>query len=367
MKAKNRKILFFMKIWQRNSFAMMLCFCLAVLTSCGKREESANSFTVGAVLPLTGAGSAAGTYVKDSLVFATTLAEVADARTSPLVRVVFADSKSNPRDAISAYRQVLSLNPGIEILFVQMSSIASALAPIAKEDGIVMVSISSTEGPIASNPYFIVNYLDAATQARLYLSHMDLGVPITIYYLNDEYGRSVEAAIRELATDRRVSSHPYLLDSSARDIVAPSLPNSGEVVIIGYGSKMAELARELDIHDFKGEILCSAELLIASNLDIIRSIKVPVWVVQMDSLPVNILDSFRSQLGREATGADVLALNGMLLVMELYKSAPHNQNPKAPLALLRRMEEIAATGIAPGISQLVNQRLIYKASLSRVN
>ena len=78
--------------------------------SCDRREDSQEDLRIWAILPLTGPGAGAGEQAKESInaILQYHSARGADENV-PKTTIKFLDSKSSPRDAISAFQQKLAL------------------------------------------------------------------------------------------------------------------------------------------------------------------------------------------------------------------------------------------------------------------
>ena len=94
--------------------------------------------SIGAILPLTGYGAYNGEMARRGLELATT----------ENVEVIVEDSKTNPKDAINAYRRLESL--GVKYLISLGGPLSMAIAPLTKGKDVVLFGLATTEADFVS-------------------------------------------------------------------------------------------------------------------------------------------------------------------------------------------------------------------------
>lgn len=103
-------------------------------------------FKIGVILPMTGSGAVWGANARKGIDLALEEINAAGGVHGRRVSLVFDDTRSVPRDAISAFRRVVDL-AGVKLVVVDMiSSDVLAVAPLAEQAKVVIIS------PGASNP-----------------------------------------------------------------------------------------------------------------------------------------------------------------------------------------------------------------------
>ena len=102
---------------------------LLILASCAPVVD--DKFTVGVILPLTGPAASTGADFQQGM-------QLAIEDLKPRVEFDIQDSKSNPRDGLSAAQQLVTKD--IDVLSSILSAISVPLVPLATENQIPLVS-----------------------------------------------------------------------------------------------------------------------------------------------------------------------------------------------------------------------------------
>ncbi|MDR2581158.1 MAG: ABC transporter substrate-binding protein [Fibromonadaceae bacterium] len=170
----------------KNKFFGLSILCLLLLVSCGRNEHST---TVGVLFPLTGDIAVYGNAIRDGILLAH---EESDIKNQ--IRLIIEDDRGDTRTAMTIFNSLLLRNADI-IIGGGMSSVAAALAPLAQQERIPMLSPTASlpslthsgeyffriwssdnyEGRIIAD--YIANVVQARTAALLYVN-LDYGVGI---------------------------------------------------------------------------------------------------------------------------------------------------------------------------------------------
>jgi branched-chain amino acid transport system substrate-binding protein len=148
---------------------------------------------VGAILPQTGAGAVFAQYIEEGIDLAV---EEINANEQTQVKVLYEDSKNQPREGVSAYNKLVSTeNPPVVI--VALSSVAKALAPLAAQSKTTQVYIAVAIPDITDGQHTFRVYPEALGIAEViakYNAEKFAAKTSAVIYVNDEYGRvSLEA------------------------------------------------------------------------------------------------------------------------------------------------------------------------------
>jgi len=194
------------------------------------RPASNNSFTVGAVLPLTGPAALWGETVKNGMELAL------EQKTG--IKVLYEDSKSTAADGISAYN--LLQNNGVDLTVSETSLVAVPLSKIALErKSPLLVSLVAAEHSKIVNDYTTRYYTDPTNYAMPAftdpLSPVIKAKKIALLNRNDELGVSVKDKIVELsATNNKevVIQESFTPNEKDYRTVLTKIKNSGADVFI---------------------------------------------------------------------------------------------------------------------------------------
>src|SRR4051812_30300454 len=110
--------------------AAALAILAGVLIFANRRTTSHPSFKVGMLLPQTGPGASFADYLKKGADLA--VGDI-NAREPRAIELVYGDSKNEPREGVTVFRQmVLTEKPPVVI--TALSSVTKAVAPLAKDN-----------------------------------------------------------------------------------------------------------------------------------------------------------------------------------------------------------------------------------------
>ena len=186
--------------------AVSAILMIACLFGCGKGEngsakkpETQKVIKIGAVLPMTGSASVLGGFVGDGVKVAEEEINANGGIHGQNIQVVYGDSKNEAKEGISVYRKLKDVDK-VSVILSSMSSVSSALVPLADSDQTVLfaTTVSSAAFP-AKSPWvfrlFITADIDAATAARFARQQMN-ATQAGIIYVEDDFGKSFSAVFQ---------------------------------------------------------------------------------------------------------------------------------------------------------------------------
>jgi branched-chain amino acid transport system substrate-binding protein len=236
-------------IW---AIVAIIVIVLVIMSVSGKSAPKTTSFTVGAVLPLTGPAALWGETVKNGMELA--LAEKQG------ITVLYEDSKSTAADGISAFNALQ--NKGVDLTVSETSLVAVPLAKIALERKLpLLVTLVAAEHSKIVNDYTSRYYTDPTNYAMP--SFTDSVSPvlkakkIAILHRNDELGVSVKDKLVELSTQNKkevVLVESFVPNEKDYHTVLTKVKNSGADAFIFVVANPVEAvgvvktAKELNIN-----------------------------------------------------------------------------------------------------------------------
>jgi branched-chain amino acid transport system substrate-binding protein len=195
-----------------------------------RADKSADTFTVGAILPLTGPAALWGETFQNGMKLAL------ENKTG--IEVLYEDSKSTAADGIAAYN--LLQNKNVDLTVSELSLVTVPIAKIALERKTpLLVSLVATENSKIVNDYTTRYYTDPTNYALPAfndpLSPVLKVSKIAILNRNDELGTSVKDKIVELsATNKKsvVIQESFAPNEKDYRTVLTKIKNSGAEVLI---------------------------------------------------------------------------------------------------------------------------------------
>ena len=210
---------------------LLLILCLLLLlvpaaAACGDDSEEGESFTIGVMESLTGAGETYGTVANQSKQMAADEINAAGGIDGRMLALVVEDSKCNAADAIAAYRKLTDVDGVKIILGTSCSAAMLGVAPLAEEDGVILFSGLASNPDIAKAGDYIF---------RTQISDIEVGIAT---------GNTLWAdGIRTLATITETTDYA---EGVWRTSVAQFEQRGGRVVAAeAYGSDIADFRTQL--------------------------------------------------------------------------------------------------------------------------
>jgi len=274
---------------------------------------------IGAILPLTGAAAEFGHYNLQTTRLAI---EEFEKKYSLSIRLYVEDSKSSPKEAVSAYRKMTSLDEGIQIISCELSSVCMAIAPMVERDGRFMMAIAATprlnEFPNILRIYPIATVEAAAfAEAIAKLGSQRILSKVVILYINDEFGVSTaEATQSELSNlgIKEIRKESYASGSDIRSIVLKHR-DCDAVVLVGYGKEMGLIIREFRNYNKTALIIASPEIAFVDPLSLIALPDPNLFYLDLPDPKPEIVSLYRRRLARSPNLVDLLVWDGVHILV----------------------------------------------------
>jgi branched-chain amino acid transport system substrate-binding protein len=305
----------------RTTFNLLIVTVVSVLLvfHSGCRDKKEELVRVGAILPLTGTGAEFG---KDGLIGAEMSITDINAKSTVRFKLLAEDSRTQPKDGVSAYQKLMASSNRPVAMICTMSSISSALVPLVERDQLPMFCIAAAPALTKGNKYVFRALPAADYQARtlLELSKSKLDYKsVCILFFTDEFGTSMEASFKDRAGGSGVKvlrSEGVAPDASdfRASLTKLIAERPDSIYIAAFGSGFGSAIRQLRELDFKGTILAPLEMGYQKVLDVAGPAAEGAVFVDTrfdpsasDPATQAFVKEFESRAGREPTLDAVLA------------------------------------------------------------
>lgn len=174
-------------------FVLMLL--AAALAGCVQPEKK-TEIKIGSILPLTGGAGKYGEDAKSAIELAVEEKNAQGGINGSLVTIVFEDDQTNPTQTVSAFRKLITVDKVPVVIGAMTSSSALAVAPIAEQNRIVLLSPSASAPALTNAGDFI--FRNEVSDAYGGVAQADrtwnkLGIKkVAIIYINNDYGVGVK-------------------------------------------------------------------------------------------------------------------------------------------------------------------------------
>jgi branched-chain amino acid transport system substrate-binding protein len=301
----------------------------AALTACGTRP------VVGLLLPTSGAAETYGQSMKEGIELALEEA-AADGTLDPAVEFLWADSGSDPDQAVSELRRLAG--SGAHIVIVGTTSDeAKALLPVLEETDTLALSPSASAPSLTKDSklffrVFASDELEGRRAGRFLREDQDRATAL-IYAEDSEQARGIEPPFRQVFEQAmggkvvgKVSlSNPNWQQESA-DLLAAHNPES--VYIIGYAEKSLDVLRQLRARGFEGTICLTSAFYSGEVIDqfpeLVEGVFFPQPAFDMQDereLVGNFVSAFRDKYGHSPDIYAAHAYDAARVVVQVLEEA----------------------------------------------
>ncbi|MEK7095359.1 MAG: ABC transporter substrate-binding protein [Patescibacteria group bacterium] len=330
---------------------VLIIIIVLVNQSSRKSESTGVSFTVGAVLPMTGPAALWGETVKNGMELA--LEEKSG------IEAVYEDSKSTAADGISAYNLLQDKN--VDLTFSELSLVSVPLAKIASERKLpLIVSLVATQGSNIVNDYTSRYYTDPTNYATPaftdQLSPVISAKKIALLHRNDELGVSVKDKVVELSKANQkkiVLVESFLPNEKDYRTVLSRVKSSGaEVFIFVVANPIEAVAIVKTAAQLNIGIPMIESSAVFADLDTRKQVgDIPFYSTSFDfSLPTKAIDfkeKYKTKFGKEPNFG---AAFGYDIVNLIDKCKDKKEDIKGCLSEVNSIEGVAgiANQVSPG-------------------
>jgi len=172
--------------------ALVVVAVILVFVVKSRRQNPSNVVRVGAILPMTGTSANYGDLMKRGISIAADEFNVSAGDASPHLDVVIEDSKSTPKDGVSAMQKLLQVDK-VQAVMPALSGVVLACVPIAESNRVVLLNCPANSPKLRGAGNFIFNITILSDQESEYLADFafnKMGArSAAIAFVNNEYGR----------------------------------------------------------------------------------------------------------------------------------------------------------------------------------
>lgn len=313
------------------SVSLILTVALAFsISACAKQPQEVK---IGALLALTGPAAEWGQNEYQGLQIAIEEVNAVIPSTEPKFRVVLEDSKSDPKEAVTAFNKMLSVdNPNV-ILTIQ-SGVSMAVAPIANQNKKILICSAAAPDLIKVGDYIfrcfptssqLVEALTSNAVKKLRIKH------IYIFYINNDYGRSMRDVFAERfsAIGGRIAGEDTYGEKQMdfRTQIAKILAKRPRAIFVpGSGTALGLFLKQLRENRYTGTILTTLEV---SYNDVLKAAGEGANGVIYADMPFDpqsqnpemqkFLNTFRQKFGKEPILDALIGYDVGKIIMNVMK------------------------------------------------
>jgi branched-chain amino acid transport system substrate-binding protein len=173
------------------------------------------SIKVGAVLPLTGQGSGVAEILKGGYEFKTQELRESGAN----IETLFGDSSSDPKQALSAYNELVSIK-GAKVIFTGTSLESMVILPLVEKNKNAILWADATHPDLTKNTTNVLRHASTAQDGASVISDIIIknnNKKIGIIYQQDDWGNVFNELLKEKLTKNNIEVVSEQIDNKGAD------------------------------------------------------------------------------------------------------------------------------------------------------
>ena len=344
-------------IWISTTVLILITFVLTL--GCTKKGKE---IKIGSVLPLTGGAGKYGEDAKLGIELALEERNLEGGINGKPIKVIFEDDQTIPQQTVTAFNKLIKVDKVAVVIGAMTSSSALAIAPIAEQLKVVLLSPSASTPNLTNAGDFIFrNELSDAYggTAQAILTWKQLGIKSTaILYINNDYGIGVKNAFIKTYNElggQVIGSESFEADAQdfRTQLIRIRQKNPEALFMVAYKESILIL-RQIKELNLKFKILSTPvfedqEILEKSG----KSAEGVVYVyyggfdAQSNNEVVSrFVNSFRKKYNRESGYYSALAYDAMnIIIFAIQKSGARSEEIKNALYTIKDF---------PGVTGITN-------------
>lgn len=240
-------------------FSVLILISLVVLgmflAGCKQEAREEKVIKIGAILPLSGLPRV-GEWNKEGIDLAVTKINNEGGINGRKIQVIYEDSQADPKTGISAFNKLTQINK-VNIIVSSLSSVSSALVPLAERDNIYLFATTVSIPNFANGTRYVWRYhltgdMESKKMADFLYNEMNI-TKVAVLYLNDEFGVGSYKAFKKAYKGSVLIAEKYDLKTTdvKTQLTKIKERNPEAVYFIGTGNAFVNAIkqfRELEIN-----------------------------------------------------------------------------------------------------------------------
>lgn len=306
------------------AIALVTLLAIAVvLTGNGSTEP----ITIGAIVPLSGFGGPYGLDLKAGIELAVDDVNARGGINGRPLKILFKDSKTDPAEGMAAFQALESSERPLVYLSC-LSSVSTALVPLAFENGVVVLALVTSAPDVTTQNEWVYRYWPTASSEvpvvidlLRRLKVRDVG----LLYMDDEYGGSMAAElrtrVREVEDVGTVTEVPFGAQETSFGDHVEALGDVDAVWIVGFASHMKGAIGVLRERGFAGHIVTTNPIMELQASPIAQDVYVTVPTIYDPNflLAQQVKGRFETRSDRSFTHNAANGYDAMMLLSGLLE------------------------------------------------
>jgi len=294
---------------------------ILILIPALSRQKQPQEIKIGAILPLTGQAASFGQYVKEGIDLA--LQEIGNGK----LHITYEDSKGQPQQAVTAYQKLISAEK-VNIVVAALSSVASALSPLAEKTDTIQIYVDVVKPDVTDGKYKFRFYPEATQTAgflALFAYDKLSARTSAILMINDDYGQASYSTFKQRFENlggKVIWNESYEVNQSEFKNIIFKLKNLKQkpdvIYVNGYGPAFVNAIKTLRTFISDIKIVADVALGVPGNLSQIKEQAEGAYFVDGKMSP-EFINLFKSHYGKSPTSDAGYAYTVIKIISEITK------------------------------------------------
>lgn len=295
-----------------------------------------DQFVVGGIMPLTGDVATYGIAIKQGIEIAIDKVNSQGGVNGKLISVVYEDSKAEPKEGISVFNKLVSINNVNVIIGAVASSVTLAIAPKAEEEHVILFSPASSSPEISkAGDYIFRNYPSDDLEGKIVAEHAySRGFEnAAILTINNDYGIGLNKVFKDEFMQLGgiiLSNDLYNEDQNNFETILTKInqKNPKCIFIVGYGKELGKIVKQARHLGIKAQFFSTVNFYDENSLisggNAVEGVVFSSPVFDSNSANINVqifVESFESKFGKKPDVWSAHSYDALLIIAEAINEA----------------------------------------------
>lgn len=180
----------------KKSLSVLITLTIGLINSFGCTKKEPKEIKIGAILPLTGDAAVWGNNTKEGIDLAVVEVNKKGGINGKQLKIIYEDTQGSPQNGVAAIQKLITVNKVPAVIDDSMSSVTLAMAPIAENNKVVLLSTGATAPKISEAGKYIFRIwnsddLEGKVAAKFVYNDLKHKNAVVLY-INNDYGKGLE-------------------------------------------------------------------------------------------------------------------------------------------------------------------------------
>lgn len=349
-------------------FSAIILSSITLLIGCNSSKND-DTIKIGVIVPLSGNDGPLGEYSRKGVELAVEEQNAKGGLLGKKIEIEIQDSESKPEKGLSIAKNMLEASKPFAIYTI-ISGVSLAIKPETEKNNTILMAAVGTDKFLEGGNFTFRNFFAAtntANQLTKFIKDSLKVKSLSLFYVDNEYGKSVRDAVTKASTEHSLSmGFSETFDAKALDyksqITAKISQNTECIYVAGVGKSLGIMIKQIRESGYKGKIVGDPLIpfpdVYTSGGESLKGIKYLDFAFETNSTNPNtvaFVQSFKKKFNEEPKNFSVISYEGIKL---LFKSVEIIQSLDASKLSAELNKTIDVDGVFGKVS-IVKNNFVY--------